>query len=209
MLIGWRWQSPRSEENVVVLKGLAYLKSELVRVQEQVYVLEDELTKTKKQLHNIRLKIQTKVDPKDVDSAPMKQISQAILSKKSHQANELEHKHHQEVELQVVKRDDVELKKVELTETEHLQKAKLYSMIYQEQKEKTVKPSRRQLDEKTESMQQVSDSTSQADRYISRKYRQVLELAAQGQNIPEISQRLFISQDAVKMVLSMQLKGGA
>lgn len=181
LLIGWRWQSPRSEENVVVLKGLAYLKSEIVRVQDQVYVLEDELVKTK-QLFNNRPEIQTAVDEP-------KKVNQQELDLREHK--------HQEVEQKEGKRNYVELKK-----------AKLYSIISQEQRERTVKASKRQLEEKT-SMQQASDSTPQVDQHNSRKYREVLELATQGQSIPEISQRLFISQDAVRMVLSMQLKGGA
>lgn len=42
---------------------------------------------------------------------------------------------------------------------------------------------------------------------ISAKYKQVLELAASGQRVPEIAQNLCLSQDAVQMVLKTQPKG--
>lgn len=43
---------------------------------------------------------------------------------------------------------------------------------------------------------------------LSPKYQEVLDLAATGQRIPEIAQRLLISQDAVRMVLRMRPNGG-
>ena len=41
LFLGWRWQSPPNEEAMTALKGLAYLKREIIRVQEQVHILED------------------------------------------------------------------------------------------------------------------------------------------------------------------------
>ena len=43
LLLGWRWQSPPNEEALTALKGLAYLKREILRVQEQVRILEDKI----------------------------------------------------------------------------------------------------------------------------------------------------------------------
>ncbi len=43
LLLGWRWQSPSNEEAMTALKGLAYLKREILRVQDQVHILEDKL----------------------------------------------------------------------------------------------------------------------------------------------------------------------
>ncbi|HZK85881.1 MAG TPA: DNA-binding response regulator [Desulfosporosinus sp.] len=43
LLLGWRWQSPPNNEAMTALKGLAYMKRELLRVQDQVHSLEDKL----------------------------------------------------------------------------------------------------------------------------------------------------------------------
>jgi len=43
LLLGWRWQSPPNEEAMTALKGLAYLKREIIRVQDQVHSLEDRI----------------------------------------------------------------------------------------------------------------------------------------------------------------------
>lgn len=43
LILGWRWQSPPNEEALTALKGLSYLKREIIRVQNQVYSLEDNI----------------------------------------------------------------------------------------------------------------------------------------------------------------------
>ena len=43
LFLGWRWQSPPNEEAMTALKGLAYLKREILRVQDQVHNLEDKI----------------------------------------------------------------------------------------------------------------------------------------------------------------------
>ena len=43
LFLGWRWQNPPNEEAMTALKGLAYLKREILRVQDQVYILEDKI----------------------------------------------------------------------------------------------------------------------------------------------------------------------
>ena len=43
LIVGWRWQSPPNEEALTALKGLAYLKREILRVQDQVHCLEDKI----------------------------------------------------------------------------------------------------------------------------------------------------------------------
>ena len=52
LFLGWRWQSPPNEEAMTALKGLAYLKREILRVQDQVHVLEDKIQSA----HKIELK---------------------------------------------------------------------------------------------------------------------------------------------------------
>ena len=47
LFLGWRWQNPPNEEAKTALKGLAYLKREITRVQDQVNVLEDKVQKAK------------------------------------------------------------------------------------------------------------------------------------------------------------------
>lgn len=200
LLVGWRWQSPRSNENMVVLKGLAYLKSEIVRVQDQVYVLEDEIIKTKR-LNSNRLENQAEVNPVEVNHTaldPVKTDLKDVVAPMK--------RIHQEMESKELKHQEIGLRELE-NQTEHIQKAKLYSISSQEQRGRST--SKKLFDEHTISVKQASDSAPQADYHSSGKYTEVLELAAQGQHIPEISQRLFLSQDAVRMVLSMQSKGGA
>lgn len=46
LILGWRWQSPPNEEAMIALKGLAYLKREIIRVQDQVYRLEEKIQTT-------------------------------------------------------------------------------------------------------------------------------------------------------------------
>jgi DNA-binding NarL/FixJ family response regulator len=43
LFLGWRWQSPPNQEAMTALKGLAYLKREILRVQDQVHILEDKI----------------------------------------------------------------------------------------------------------------------------------------------------------------------
>ena len=216
MLIGWRWQSPRSEENLVALKGLVYLKSEISRVQDRVHYLEDEVLKTKL-LYN-RSENKTVVDHSALDikennhkETVSKELEYQEIGLKSLEHQEIGQKEpkHQEIELKEVGLSKVELKKVDLKGAEPIQKAKLYSISPQEQRERSKNAGIRRIDEKTELRLRVSDDAPQADNHISGKFREVIELAAHGQRIPEIAQRLLISQDAVRMVLSMQSKGGA
>lgn len=221
LLIGWRWQNPRNEENRIALKGLAYLRNEIFRVQEQVHILENEIQKTKQT--NIE-ETQIVLDHKDLDikendqkeAVPNKLAYQGetkILESRQIASKELVHEGIEPKEIRPVK---VELKKSELREIEHIQSAKLYSITPQEQREnrenREQKENRdiarvRVFDEKLKSMSQASNSAPRSER-ISSKFTEILELAAHGQRIPEIAQHLFISQDAVRMVLSMQSKGG-
>jgi len=137
LLLGWRWQSSPSEEAKTALKGLAYLKREILRVQDQVHVhiLEDKVQRTK------------------------------------------------QIELK-----ELELKEIELKESEGKGKSKLYML-------------------NTKDQRISSGGVEQQCRNIPPKYQEVLKLAAQGQRIPEIAQRLLLSQDAVRMVLRTQSKG--
>lgn len=131
LLLGWRWQSSPSEEAITALKGLAYLKREIIRVQDQVHVhvLEDKVQRTKQN----------------------------------------------------------ELRELELKEAELKRKSNLYVLSAKDQK--------------------ASGSVwVEPQRNISPKYQEVLELAARGQRIPEIAERLLLSQDAVSMVLRTQPK---
>ncbi|HBW36024.1 MAG: hypothetical protein VR66_01425 [Peptococcaceae bacterium BRH_c23] len=216
LLIGWRWQSPRSEENLTVFKGLAYLRSEILRVQDRVHVLEDEVLKTKL-LYNSGENKPVVVDNKDLDIKANNEkvaVSKELqdqktgLKKLEHQEIGLKEPEHQEIKLNGVGPGKVELKKVGLNGAEPIQKARIYSISPQEQRERSNTAAKRRLDEKAESRLRASNDAPLADHHISGKFREVIELAAQGQRIPEISQRLLISQDAVRMVLSMQSKGG-
>ena len=50
LFLGWGWQSPPNEEAMTALKGLAYLKREILRVQDQVHHLEDKIQTQKIEL---------------------------------------------------------------------------------------------------------------------------------------------------------------
>lgn len=102
-----------------------------------------------------------------------------------------------EVESKEIEFRKEELKKeepmeVELPETDHTVndskgKNKLYVLNTKDQRE--------------------SSGRSEPQRNISPKYQEVLELAADGQPIQEIAQRLSLSQDAIRMVLRTQQGG--
>ena len=224
LLIGWRWQNPRNEENRIALKGLAYLRNEIYRVQEQVHVLENEIQKTKQT--NIE-ETQIVLDHKDLDikendqkeAAPSKLAYQGetkVLESRQIAPKELVSEGTEPKEIRPVKVElkKSELKKSELREIEHMQSAKLYSITPQEQRENREQKENRDIarvrvfNEKIKLMSQASNSAPRTERNISSKFTEILELAAHGQGIPEIAQHLFISQDAVSMVLSMQSKGG-
>lgn len=148
LFLGWRWQSPSNEEAMTALKGLAYLKSEILRVQDQVHVLEDKIDRAKQ----------------------------------------------------------IELKEVERRETECKEKCKLYSLNLKDQRENNGRVEIMHLGEEPVN-QSSTDSMPQPQPELSPKYQEVLELAENGQLIPEISQRLRLSQDAVRMVLRTHQKG--
>ena len=52
------------------------------------------------------------------------------------------------------------------------------------------------------------DEVLQRPQVLAPKYQEALALAANGQRIPEIAQKLLISQDAVRMVLITRIQGG-
>lgn len=47
IFLGWRWQNPSNEEALTALKGLAYLKNDIIQVQDQVNELEGKLLQFK------------------------------------------------------------------------------------------------------------------------------------------------------------------
>ena len=143
MILGWRWQSKPNEDAVNALKGLAYLKKEILRVQDQVYVLEDKIKTT----------------------------------------------HHTGLNNSAVR--EIETRETDLIEIDREVKSKVYSLKTKEQS------------------QVISGGGVEPKRNISPKYQEVLELADKGHRVPEIAQRLLLSQDAVMMVLQTQSKGAA
>ncbi|MDR3602068.1 MAG: DNA-binding response regulator [Desulfosporosinus sp.] len=129
LLLGLLWQSSPSKESRTAIKGLAYLKREITRIQDQLYVLEDKVQRTQQS----------------------------------------------------------QFRGFEFGETDDKEKSKSYVLNAEEFRE--------------------GNAEVELQPNISAKYQEVLELAAHGQRIPEISQRLLLSQDAVRMVLRTQSKG--
>jgi len=70
LILGWRWQSPPNEEAMTALKGLAYLKREILRVQDQVHILEDKI-QTAQQIElketSYRESVQKQVEQKEIE----------------------------------------------------------------------------------------------------------------------------------------------
>ena len=66
LILGWRWQSPPNEEAMTALKGLSYLKREIIRVQNQVHSLEDKIQTTQQiELKESRLR---EIDTREIDT---------------------------------------------------------------------------------------------------------------------------------------------
>lgn len=154
IVLGLRWQNPPNEEAITALKGLAYLKREIIRVQDHVYDLEGKLQESKVK------------QTKDVE-----QIA-AMLKEK----------------------EDV----LGVPGQENLKSLS---------KEISI-PNDFYIREKVKSAEADAVPSPNLNLNLSPKYQEVLELAASGQRIPDIASRLLLSQDAVKMVLSMQPNGG-
>ena len=71
LLLGWRWQNPPNEDAKTALKGLAYLKREITRVQDQVNVLEDKLQTAKQaEIRAVDLKKTEFKEAKPTENAP-------------------------------------------------------------------------------------------------------------------------------------------
>lgn len=152
IVLGLRWQNPPNEEAITALKGLAYLKREIIRVQDHVYDLEGKLLESKVK------------QTKDVE-----QIA-AMLKEK-------------EDVLGVPGQENLKSPSKEIS---------IPNDVYIREKVKSAE----------------ADPVPSPNLNLSPKYQEVLELAASGQRIPDIASRLLLSQDAVKMVLSMQPNGG-
>ncbi|HBP64223.1 MAG TPA: response regulator [Desulfosporosinus sp.] len=72
LILGWRWQSPPSEEAMTALKGLAYLKREIIRVQNQVHSLEDKIQTTQQiELKESRLR---EIDTTEIETREAERI---------------------------------------------------------------------------------------------------------------------------------------
>ncbi|AFQ42342.1 hypothetical protein [Desulfosporosinus meridiei] len=156
IVLGWRWQNPPNEEAITALKGLAYLKREIIRVQDHVYDLEGKLLESKVK------------QTKDVEQI------EAMLKEK-------------EDVLGVPSQEKLKTPSSEIS---------VPNDIYVREKVKSAEAD------------PVLSPNPNPNPNLSPKYQEVLELAASGQRIPDIASRLLLSQDAVKMVLSMQPNGG-
>jgi len=206
LLLGWRWKSLPSQEAMTALKGLGYLKREILRVQEQIqtHILEDKAQRTNQiERKEVGLKevIPPKVGSGDVEVKEFKPrvagysdvevkghkprvAGYSDLEVKEFKLNELGFR---EVEAKGFKPEEAGFSEVEVRETER-------KKVEHQEAEGTGRSKLRVLNTKNQPN-------------ISPKYQEVLELAARGHRIPEIAQRLLLSQDAVGMVLRTQQKG--
>ena len=199
LLLGYFWKNSPNKETALALKGLAYLKNEISLLQDKVFVLEEKLKKNIH--HDLKEVISTEADLKKVG---LKEVESKEVQLKKEEPKEVDLKKFERIEFEPMgfKHVDVKhvedklkedkLKEVELQETDPMAtegkgKSKLYVFNAKDQRE--------------------SSSRSEPQRNISPKYQEVLELAANGQPIQEIAQRLSLSQDAIRMVLRTQQGG--
>jgi hypothetical protein len=77
LFLGWRWQNPPNEEAMTALKGLAYLKREILQVQDQVHSLEDKL-KTAQQI--------------ELKESASREIERKEIQRKEVEHEEIEHR---------------------------------------------------------------------------------------------------------------------
>jgi len=150
LFLGCRWQNPPNEEALSALKGLACLKRETIRLEDQVRNLESKLLELKE------------------------------INFQQTEPCRIEHK-----EMETKK---CTTKRQEFGQVLNPLKCSLYLLNTKDKSERNPK--------------------GEASPSLSPKYQEVLKLAANGQCIPEIAQRLVLSQDAVRMVLRMQSDGG-
>jgi len=209
LLLGYFWKNSPNKETALALKGLAYLKNEISLLQDKVFVLEEKLKKnihhdlkevisTEADLKKVGLKeveskeVQLKKEePKEVDLKKFERIEFEPMGFKhvdvKHVEDKLKEDKLKEDKLKEDKLKEVELQETDPMATEGKGKSKLYVFNAKDQRE--------------------SSSRSEPQRNISPKYQEVLELAANGQPIQEIAQRLSLSQDAIRMVLRTQQGG--
>lgn len=104
LFLGWRWQSPPNEEAMTALKGLAYLKREILRVQDQVHSLEEKIL------------------------AQQIQLQESVLTTREHNAREHKAIEHNAGEYREIENRKIEYREVEQREIERKEKSKLYSL---------------------------------------------------------------------------------
>lgn len=152
LFLGWRWQNTPDEETMTALKGLAYLKKEIERVQDQVLELEEKLLEAgENKLSEDR--------PKEL-----------LVKGNSPEETQSEPKEFESRQISLIKN----------TTLDGLNSGEKFKRNAGAERNSQLLP----------------------------KYREVLELAAGGEGIPDIAQRLLLSQDAVSMILRMQPNGG-
>jgi hypothetical protein len=221
---------------MTALKGLGYLKREILRVQEQIqtHILEDKAQRTNQiERKEVGLKevIPPKVGSGDVEVKEFKPrvAGYSDVEVKGHKPrvagySDVEVKGHKP---RVAGYSDVEVKghkpRVAGYSDLEVKEFKLNELGFREVEAKGFKPEEagfsevevRETERKKVEHQEAEGTGRSKLRVlntknqpnISPKYQEVLELAARGHRIPEIAQRLLLSQDAVGMVLRTQQKG--
>lgn len=192
LLLGWRWQSSPSKEALTALKGLAYLKREIIRVQDQVqvHILEEKVQGT----NPLELR---EVEPREVKLRDVRPKGNSPKDVKLKDTNL------REVKLREIGQRDIEVKEFKPRELKP-EEAGIREVSVKDIRFKKVEQPEESEGQGKSKVQRLN---VKSQRRISPKYQEVLELAARGYRVPEIAQRLLLSQDAVGMVLRTQQKG--
>ncbi len=180
ILLGWRWQNPPSQEILTALKGLAYLKREINRLEENLSTLDEKidnkeqgLTAESPEWRRIETKLLEISKPQELNLPP--EITRLLLE------NQLRENRNANKPVQDPRLFAYSQKAADVSERDGQAFNSTNSKI-------------------------IEDGENRDNLPI--KYRKVLELAQYDFPVSEISKRLGVSQDAVVMVLRTHQRGG-
>ncbi|MHB8124481.1 MAG: hypothetical protein ACYDEJ_02355 [Desulfitobacteriaceae bacterium] len=224
LILGWRWQNPPSKEILTVLKGMAHIKREINRLEEDLNTLDK---KVDSQLVQLKLNIETSVTKASSDVSvhrtltPKPQLSKddltaeggfrpSLLSQKEHFAAKVEStpteaEHGFPLPL-------IEVGVLEVDKENHLQENRSVKKTVLDPRLSVYRENNTVVVERDgQAFNTVNSGNLNSNHKwdtLPEKYRRILELAKYDLTVSEISKRLGISQDAVMMVVRTHQRGG-
>ena len=180
LLLGWRWQNPPSTEILTAMKGLAHLKREINRLEEDLNTLDDKidnkeqgLTAESPEWRRMETKLLEISKPRDVDLLP--EIAKLLRENK-------------------------------IEENRDVNKTARDPRLSAYCNKDTVVAERDGQAFNLMNSGNINNENNWAT--MPEKYRKVLELAQYNFTVSEISKKFGMSQDTVTMVLRTHQRGG-